>query len=375
MAEAQHFYQAIGEVVGILVVAADGTKILDTGAEHYPAFVSGKVQQKYQDKYQGSLVCWRVYPTVRRQQLALQLVTFVEQPSLGDRQFILQGDWVEDGQLQIWRNPSCGKVNAHNWQPRLLPVSWSDAPEPDESFWQLKAQLVDATLKIVEALGPFPHPPRLEQLPDWNLQHFCNGSNKLGQPESPPQGQQQAAKNIETIDWESITAVSGKLELTIKINTLPQVIQANGRCHFKIECDAKVFQVSVKQKLWAKLETANSSYEQWVAALSGKLGAATADGFVLEEPNIQVFGRQASKQVDQPKQLNVSEVQTAATEQPLVTSQPDAASDTKIPQTVEPATAKAGKNSVARSDTLAEASTPKVESKPKKVVKFNVEIR
>ncbi len=57
MAEAQHFYQAIGELVGILVVAADGTKILDTGAEHYLAFGSGKVQQKYQDKYQGSLVC------------------------------------------------------------------------------------------------------------------------------------------------------------------------------------------------------------------------------------------------------------------------------------------------------------------------------
>ena len=72
MAEAQHFYQAIGEVVGILVVAADGTKILDTGAEHYPAFVSGKIQHKYQDKSQGSLVCWRVYPTLRRQQLAFQ---------------------------------------------------------------------------------------------------------------------------------------------------------------------------------------------------------------------------------------------------------------------------------------------------------------
>ena len=105
------------------------------------------------------------------------------------------------------------------------------------------------------------------------------------------------------------------------------------------------------------------------------MGAATADGFVLEEPNIQVFERQASKQVEQPEQFRVSEVQTAATEQSLVTSESDAATDTKIPQTVETATAKAGKNSVAKSDTLAEASTPKVESKPKKVVKFNVEIR
>ena len=56
MAEAQHFYQAIGEIVGILVVAADGHKLLDTGAEQYPAFGAGKIQHKYQDKFQGSLV-------------------------------------------------------------------------------------------------------------------------------------------------------------------------------------------------------------------------------------------------------------------------------------------------------------------------------
>ena len=43
----------------------------------------------------------------------------------------------------------------------------------------------------------------------------------------------------------------------------------------------------MKQKQWTKLETADSAYAQWVAALSGKLGAATSDGFVLEEPNIK----------------------------------------------------------------------------------------
>ena len=51
----------------------------------------------------------------------------------------------------------------------------------------------------------------------------------------------------------------------------------------------------MKQKQWSKLETASSTYAQWVAALSGKLGAATSDGFVLEEPNIQVFERSAKQ--------------------------------------------------------------------------------
>ena len=298
----------------------------------------------------------------------------MEQPKLGDRQFILQGDWIKDGKLKIWRNADAGQFNAHNWQPRLLPISWSDAPAPDESFWQLKAQLVDATLKIVEAAGPFPHPPRLEKLPERNLQQQPH-QQRHGEQNPPIQAKQQAATNTQILNWEDITPVSGNLELTIKFNTLPQVIQANGRCHFKIDCDAKVFQVSMKPKLWAKLETANSSYEQWVAALSGKLGAATADGFVLEEPNIQVFERQQSKQVDQPKLEEVAQVQTAATEQPLVTSESSATSEAKIPQTVETATAKAGKNSVAKTDTLAQQNTSKVESKPKKVGKFNVEIR
>ena len=312
--------------------------------------------------------------TVVNQKLAFEIVKFTQKPLLGDGQFKLQGDWIEDGQLQIWRNEVAVKVNAHNWQPRLLPISWSNAPAPDQAFWQFKAQLVDGTFKVVKALGPFPHPPRLEQMPNFK-QKQPPQTQQLQATQAPPPAQQQPTKNSSTIDWESIKPVSGFLELTIKINTLPQVSQANGRCHFKVDCDGKIFQVSMKPKLWAKLETANSSYEQWVAALSGKLGAATADGFVLEEPNIQVFERQASKQVEQPKPSEVAQVQTAATEQPLVTSESDAASCAKIPQTVEPATAKAGKNSVAKTDTLAQQNTSKVESKPKKVVKFNVEIR
>jgi hypothetical protein len=35
------------------------------------------------------------------------------------------------------------------------------------------------------------------------------------------------------------------------------------------------------------LEDAQANYPQWVAAIAGKMGEATATGFVL--PNIQVF--------------------------------------------------------------------------------------
>jgi hypothetical protein len=37
------------------------------------------------------------------------------------------------------------------------------------------------------------------------------------------------------------------------------------------------------------LEDAQANYPQWVAAIAGKMGEATETGFVLLEPNIQVF--------------------------------------------------------------------------------------
>jgi hypothetical protein len=41
--------------------------------------------------------------------------------------------------------------------------------------------------------------------------------------------------------------------------------------------------------MFKKLEEAQANYPMWVAAIAGKLGEATPDGFVLVEPAIQVF--------------------------------------------------------------------------------------
>jgi len=135
MSEIQHIYQAIGELEATLVVAADGTKVLQTGLYQYPVFIPLKLEQKYLDKYQGQLVCWRVYPKAVEQELAFEVVKLTDTPEIRLGQFRLQGDWVESGQLQIWRNAIPGSVDADNWRPRLLPISWSDAPPADGAFW------------------------------------------------------------------------------------------------------------------------------------------------------------------------------------------------------------------------------------------------
>jgi hypothetical protein len=85
----------------------------------------------------------------------------------------------------------------------------------------------------------------------------------------------------------------GKLELIIKINELPNDVQTNkdNWKTFELDCDGRVVSVTVKPKIWKKLEDAATNYPQWVAAIGGKMGESISNGFVLSEPNIQVFER------------------------------------------------------------------------------------
>ncbi len=380
----EHFYQAIGELLATLVVADDGTKFLETELARYTALISLAIEQKYFDLYSGQQVYWRVYPQSAEHGLDFKVVSFADQLQKGHGQFILQGDWVEYGQLQIWRNAIAGQINEYNWQPRRLPISWSEAPPSDAAFWQLQAELVDGILKIVTAAGPFPHPPRWEKPPISKTK-----KPRLGPPLPPPQRataarvatpaavapthrelaqgstpshntQPKLASTTLSINWEQLTPVSGKLELTIKLNTLPQVQQVDGQCHFQVDCDGQVFQISVKPKQWNKLEKAHTTYSRWIAAIAGKLGAATADGFVLLEPNIQVF-----ECSDKPEEPQTKDATSPPSEEK---NEVEATSEVETPQAVASSSEKPHPEAV---PLVATAS----KTKPKKISKFNVEIR
>ena len=58
---------------------------------------------------------------------------------------------------------------------------------------------------------------------------------------------------------------------------------------FIVDCDGRIFTITVKPKMFKKLEEAQANFPMWVAAIAGKLGEATPDGFVLADPAIQVF--------------------------------------------------------------------------------------
>ncbi len=87
-----------------------------------------------------------------------------------------------------------------------------------------------------------------------------------------------------------MVTVAGKLEITIKITEFPAAQPGpNGSMTFEIDCDEIMVSVTVRPKVWKKLEDAQAKFPMWVAAVSGKMGDPTAAGFVLLEPSIQVF--------------------------------------------------------------------------------------
>ena len=78
-------------------------------------------------------------------------------------------------------------------------------------------------------------------------------------------------------------SIPGKLEATIKISELPtpETVE-NGWQQFILDCDGRAVSVTVKPKVWKKLTTADEQYESWVAAVTGRIGELTPEGFVLK---------------------------------------------------------------------------------------------
>lgn len=97
-----------------------------------------------------------------------------------------------------------------------------------------------------------------------------------------------------------IMPILGKMELTIKINEFPADVKTveNGWKHFDVDTGDRIVAIAVKPKGFKKLEQAQETYPQWVAAIAGQMGEMTDKGFVLKEANIQVF----EKKPKEPKE-------------------------------------------------------------------------
>lgn len=86
--------------------------------------------------------------------------------------------------------------------------------------------------------------------------------------------------------------VSGKLEVTIKINQLPTEVETtkNGWKEFTVSVGSRKAVIALRPRLWTRIESASQTFPHWIAVLTGQMGDDVAKGcFRLVEPNVQVF--------------------------------------------------------------------------------------
>ncbi|MCP5425335.1 MAG: ProQ/FinO family protein [Gammaproteobacteria bacterium] len=118
------------------------------------------------------------------------------------------------------------------------------------------------------------------------------GRAGVSQPNAPIKGKLRSPRPLpQPMPLSEDNTVKGRLELTLKINELPKAIPSQRDFTFGVDCDGTLIQVSVRPRLWNRLTQAAKDYPEWVANITGRMGAATEKGFVLLEPSIQVFER------------------------------------------------------------------------------------
>jgi hypothetical protein len=89
-------------------------------------------------------------------------------------------------------------------------------------------------------------------------------------------------------------ATSAKISLTCKLNQVPAHRElADKRIEFFLKDGGsdRIFTVQMKPKVFKKL--IDHGFADWVAAITGEIGPATATGFELVNAAVQVFEKRA----------------------------------------------------------------------------------
>ncbi len=87
-------------------------------------------------------------------------------------------------------------------------------------------------------------------------------------------------------------SLSGKLEVTIKINQLPSEVTTtkNGWKEFQIDLGTRSAIVAMRPRLWRRIEDSAKTFPHWIAVITGQMGEDVSKNcFRLLEPNVQVF--------------------------------------------------------------------------------------
>jgi len=107
--------------------------------------------------------------------------------------------------------------------------------------------------------------------------------------------QQLVEPKIEQCPVETLVAC--RLDIVVKLTTLPQQSRTvtNGWQEFYVESEGNLIRITIRPKIWKKLQQIATTRPYWIATIRGKKGEnIKPQGFELSEPLVQIFERQAS---------------------------------------------------------------------------------
>lgn len=275
-------YQAFGTVEGVLNLKAKHSTLL-VGDIAFPIilYIPKKVRKFH---LPGQVQRFCVFPGALHGKPALQLLKIVKTAPNGLK---LKGCWEERWgvpYLVVYRNslesPTDKVLRV------LVPIDWENAPPTDGQFWELQAEIQGEQFKVIQAEGPFKPPKK--------------ATRYQPRPKTTP----ETAVTPTPLTLEEIRdmATPAKVQLTCKLNQVPAHRQLPDKKieFFLSNASDRIFTVRMKPKQFKKL--LNHGYENWVAAITGDLGEATATGFELVNPALQVFEKKASSKPAEQEQ-------------------------------------------------------------------------
>jgi hypothetical protein len=310
-------YRAIGLVRGQYLPSLDafekGVLLTDDG-EEFAAVMFDRLAQQLQKHPEriNTLLFWSVWPKTLQDEQGLFLELNALRSSRDEQQqtrltrninyFSIRGVVVAQdagaGKLIIRiernRTTQSGKKQDEHLEQFNLEISGFLPGEAVGQFWDLDCcrdgqNLVMEDAHLVEAV-----PLRLETSIKAETQRRDDSPKRTKTAPKPGTKKANAPQPAKTAQFTGdIMPTPGKMELIVKISEFPADIRTveNGWKQFDVDTGDQLVTITVKPKVFKKLEQAQENYPQWVAAIAGQMGEKTDKGFVLKEPNIQVFER------------------------------------------------------------------------------------
>lgn len=272
--QTEQFYQAIGTVEAVFTPGEQPNQgKLIVGDRRYPVWVRFSLVNHLRP---GKPQRFRVYPRffVAENQWSFTVKGIDNRKKNCPNEFTFRGEW-----RRLYGAPllQVRQIRRED-KPFYLPLNWPEAPEPIGGFWVLQCHFTGREMLVQQAEGPYSLPAP--------VQPFTPARSSVDKSSNPSAIKTNFPLTVAQV---KAMAIPAKVDITCKFSEVPPSLQVAGGVEFYLAQGERILTVRVKPKQFKKL--LEHGYSDWIAAVTGQLGATTETGFELENAGIQVFER------------------------------------------------------------------------------------